>query len=50
MKILNDVQKIFNENTFEQIVLPEGYSNVYWYLSHFPDEKNVLIPNTMILV
>jgi hypothetical protein len=44
MRILDDVQKIFNEFTFEEIVLPEGYKNIYQYLKDFPDEEKRFNP------
>lgn len=40
MKILDDVQNIFNKHTFDKITFPDsGYENVYEYLNDFPDDK-----------
>ena len=39
MKLLNEIQKIFDNYELKPIELPEGYKNVYQYRRDFPDDK-----------
>jgi len=39
MKILDDIQDVFNEHKLKPIVLPEDCTNVYVYLKKYPEKK-----------
>ena len=43
MKILDKVEKVFEEIPFDEIKLPKGYNNVYQYLKDFPKEEKRFI-------
>lgn len=39
MKLLNEIQELFNGKELKPIKLPEGYTNIYQYLRDHPEEK-----------
>jgi len=38
MKLLKEVEKILKKN-FKEFVLPDGYSNIFQYVSNYPDKR-----------
>ena len=44
MKILNEVEQIFEEYDLKPIKLPDGFKNIYDYLRAHPEEKEKYVP------